>query len=537
MKKSISLFDKNYESVSVEKMLSLSKFYVKESVNTVCNACEPITGDTLRNIYGVDWEKDARRYGLKTKGDPTPFVICPVFFKVATDEINVCALSFALLILYKGLEQIEKTGERENVDNIKILIDRLVNTLTVVSCRETDQDGNEVCYWPTKIDKTNSVSSGTCNQTTVALSALLRIGFISNSYVNKKPEGDEQKKAETELRERYKLIVGALSWLVGCQKESAWAYGDKCQTTDGTEIRYSILSSHFCYETLKKYRLFFDSDEGSNELAQETNKRILDRIHAACVKFETWAKRKIIDSVDGGVGKTSASEKMPSVLHSCLIQIVFLYDLELEEESVKAFSKSVKYLLDHLNDFKLDVNSDLLETYKYYYECKTHNGAVSGSFLEDKYEIIPEYVFLSYSTRLIKSGYFMKLSPMQRRTIKKANYIAYCRLLKDVTRIRFKGNDNEYVALQGKREEPLFYPIYGLYDLQCCLIEFIQNEKNPKAIVSATMPNAVPVAIGVAAAGVCAYCALKVDIKNTVTSGLLSLAGFSVGPIKKLRSK
>ena len=537
MKTNINLFDKNYESISIEKMLTLSKGYVKESVNTVYDACEPITGETLKNIYGIDWEENARRYGLKIEGDPTPFVICPVFFKVATDEINVCSLSFALLILFKGLEQIEKSKEKESVDQIRTLIERLINTLAVVSCKETNKEGNVVYYWPTKIDKTNSVSSGTCNQTTVALSALLRAGFISNSYVDKVPEGDERNKAEAELRERYKLIVGALLWLVDCQKDSAWAYGDQCQTTDGKEIRYSILSSHFCYETLKKYRLFFDSDEGSNELAQETNKRILDKIHAACVRFETWAKRKISESVDGGVGKTSASEKTSSVLHSCLIQIVFLYDLELEEESVKAFSKAVKYLLEHLNDFKLDVNSDLLETYFYHYSCKTHNGDKSGGFLEDKYEIIPEYVFLSYSTRLIKSGYFMKLSPLQRRTIKKANYIAYCRLFKNVTRIKFKGNDNEYVALQGNREEPLFYPIYGLYDLQCCLIELLQNEKNPKAIMSTTMPDWIPVAVGVGAAGVCAYCALRVDIKNTVTSGLLSLAGFSFGPIKKLRSK
>lgn len=537
MKKNINLFDRNYEGINIEKMISLSKTYVKESVNTVYEACEPISGETLKNIYGVDWEEDARRFGLKTEGDPTPFVISPVFFKVATDEINVCALSFALLILYKGLEQIEKGEEQERVEKIWKLIDRLVNTLTVVSCKETDTEGNDVYYWPTKIDITNSVSSGTCNQTTVALSALLRIGFISNDYVNKLPEGDERKKAEAELRERYKLIVGALSWLVGCQKEAAWAYGDKCQTIDGTSIRYSILSSHFCYETLKKYRLFFDSDEGSNELAQETNKRILDRIHSACVRFETWAKRKISDSVDGGVGKTSASENVPSVLHNCLVQIVFLYDLELEDESVKAFSKAVKYLLEHLNDFRLDVNSDLLEAYKYYYECKTHNGAVSGGFLEDKYEIIPEYVFLSYSTRLIKSGYFMKLSFLQRRKIKKANYIAYCRLFKDVTRIKFKGTENEYVALQGKRENPLLYPIYGLYDLQYCLIEFLQHEKNPKTIVNTTMPSWIPVAFGAVAAVVCAYCALKVDIKNTVTSGLLSLAGFSFGPIKKLRTK
>ena len=439
--------NKENDKMNVKKLIALCDEKVDECVKTVYSFCQIITGEELMTTYGIEWKSIADRYGLIIEKDDTSFANAPVFFTSAPDDINVCALSFALLILYKGLERIERKKQEEtaalglSIDAIKKMIVRLTNTVAVIACRE-DSSGKEVYYWPTTITKTRIVSTGTCNQTTVALSALLRIGFISKNLVNKKNEDGEI--TEEQLQNRYNLVVGALSWLISCQTGAdgnAWSYGTSCMTEDEVPISYSILSSHFCYETLKKYRLYFDETD-CNERATKADSHILDGISASCRKFENWAKSKIMLSNEkGGVGKTDTSGvNNSSVLHTCLIQIVFMFDTDFSSKgNIETLTKAVDYVLKNLNNFNLDEDRDLLETY--FYKYKTSEGA--QGYKGDVYEIVPEYVFLNYSTQLIKTGFYLKLSATRKNKLKEANYIAYEKLLRKIVEIDYKSNNPE----------------------------------------------------------------------------------------------
>ena len=150
----------------------------------------------------------------------------------------------------------------------------------------------------------------------------------------------------------------------------------------------------------------------------------------------------------------------------------------------------------------------------------------------DVYEIVPEYVFLNYSTQLIKTGFYLKLSATRKNKLKEANYIAYEKLLRKIVEIDYKSN--KYMALKGIQHDTKRYPIYALYDLQVCMLELLEAS-NTKSIMKKThnISNKAFLFVGVAAIGATIISAIRVDVKNTVTSLLISGAGFTINEVKK----
>lgn len=487
---------------------------VYRSVRTVCSMCKLISKEEFSTQYGiVDWEEKAKLLGLDIS-EQNSFATCPVFCNTASDEIHTCALCFALLILSKGIE-ITTTDTYEAKQFIKCL----TNTIALTAICNEDEQGHTYVYWPTTISTMRVVESGTCNQTTVALSTLLRIGFLE-----KKDNVSEQV-----LTERYRLAVNALSWLICLQKgedESAWAYGEACTdcTVARLPISYSVLSSHFCYETIKKYISYFNSPDGSNEMAARIQPNIIDRMHSSCDKFEKWVERKL-DGI-GGISKTNL-HKTPSVLHTCLSQIIFFFDnynlnTDRLNEAIEYVAKSIK---------GLSFNSeDLLESYQYRY--RTNDGTTG--YKSDTYEIVPEYVYINYSTRLLKSFYARYLSKKQVKKLKEANYIAYRNLFRKKSIISCNGTD-DCLVLQGVQSgEERRYPIYALYDLQVCLLELLStSERNQKiSIIRKPVNRVLFLSIGISILGlIVVFISLAIDSKNTITGILMTVLGALVKPI------
>ena len=259
------------------------------------------------------------------------FAVCPVFMGAMgaePQEINVCSLAFAILILYKGVEHVQSMSSGSQIQemigdldcrSINTRIRQLTNTLALIARSDTTVVPKGY-FWPTMIDRDGTVSTGTCNQTTVALSALLKTGFIDRRLTDHMLHPIDGI-TDDELKERYKLIVGALSWLINCQKgenNQAWSYGSDCRTEDGRSIEYAVLSSHFCYETLKKYHDFFETPTlGITSYVNLVDSTMVDRIRASCENYERWARNKIRSSRDGGVAKSNIyGDNEHSVLHT-----------------------------------------------------------------------------------------------------------------------------------------------------------------------------------------------------------------------------
>ena len=444
-------------------LIAKSKENVEKSIQTVEEACTVFNRDTIINKYGLaDYNYKAEKYALNV-GMQNPFAICPVFFDNDEDDINICALCFALLITSKGNEYLKHTDR-----NSKTLINCLINTIVISALEDKNNAG--LFYWPTKISVTKIVESGTCNQTTVALSALLRVGFL-------KETDDVPEKA---LKERYKLIIGALSWLIKNQnseseENAAWSYGENCTTVDGlhNEITYATLSSHFCYETIRKYIGFFDSPMGRHKWAADVNPYIMDDMHRACHRFEEWVERKL--ATQGYFSKTNLSESTPSLLHTCLCQIIYFFN-NTDDLDIDKYKKTVDYVIKNIGDLTFG-EKELLESYQFNY--KTSDG--SEGHKVDIYEIVPEYLFIDYSTRLLKCNYSRYLSRSQEKKLKEANYIAYDNLLKKIKYIDFNDHKKSLV-LQGIQSDPRKYPIYGLYDLQLCLLELLGSSDGKRDI-------------------------------------------------------
>ena len=484
-----------------------SKEYVKESVETVSAACIRLTKKEFMRRYGItEVEEKANQYHLDISGKE-PFAICPVFFEKKENSINICSVCFALLILSKGVEELEFITQEEEKNNTE-LINCLINTIVLSVQKKSDSSD---MYWPTSISTASIVESGTCNQTTVALSALLRVGFFDmNSEIDKDV-----------IISRYGIAVNALSWLINIQQNNAWTYGENCKTIGGDPITYSVLSSHFCYETLKKYIEHFNSEKGSNEIVSIINSKILDRIHSSCKAFEEWAESKLKET--NGVTKTNASHSH-SILHTCLCFIIYCFDNKKLHTNI--LEDGLRYVLDNLDELEF-TEEELLEAYNYTYE--TSDGRSDSK--TDTYEIIPEYLFINFSTRLMKGYYSTSLTSSQKNKLKKANYIAYKKLFDKTTTFKFHGKD-EHLVLQGVQlAEGKRFPIYGLYDLQLCLLELLNSSKGKNSIsiirkpINPILIRIVLIVLGIAAMAILLYVALKLDFNNTATGLLLAIMG------------
>lgn len=501
---------------------------IKESINTIIASCRTVSKEEFETDFGIsDWEEKANKLQLDIT-DQNSFVICPVFFSNIADDINICALCFALLILFKGVKFLSNEAE---IGTLKAETDktitRLLNTIVLTAISISDRNGNQFTYWPTTITRMKITETGTCNQTTVALSTLLRVGFLKKS----------PRVSEDAIKERYALVVNALSWLTSIQTgdyNTVWAYGEDCFSSDrDTPITYSVLSSHFCYETLKKYVLFFNSSDGSNEIVSRINPQVLDSIHSACCKFEKWVEPKLEGS--GGVSKNNISNS-PSVLHTCLCQIIYLYDAT--DLNAERLNNAVNYVLKNLNDFSFD-DHDLLESYRYRYRTSDNRTGLKN----DTYEIIPEFVFVNYSTRLINSYYSRFLSKTQINKLKEATYIAYEKLLSKKDIITYNGA-KDCLILNGIQTGDKRQPIYGLYDLQFCLIELFESSAGKDEITIMRKPINRPLIFSFAISiilfvigVIIILISLNVDDKNTITGILTGLAIAFFNPIVRLIKK
>ena len=345
-----------------KKLIEESKKDIIRCAETVYLSCRTLSKNDLKKRYKIkDFKKKAEDYQIDISADK-PFAVCSAFINNKDDYIDINAVCFALLILSKALQF---DPEMKDNDKIRKTIDKLICTV-IVAAQYTTKDSQNYVYWPKTIDNTNQVESGTCNQTTIALSALLRVGFLQKNRVAFLEKKDDL--PDEVLDKRYELVVNALSWVIDIQRSNEdgslayWAYGEACTSVKDETITYSVLSSHFCYETLKKYFVFFNSELGSTERAFRANPSIIDSINTACAKFEKWVIKELKETK--GVKKTNTSDT-PSLLHTCLCQIIYFFDNQ--KLNTNTLQCTVEYEVRNINKSTFKGN-DWLEVYKFKYE-------------------------------------------------------------------------------------------------------------------------------------------------------------------------
>lgn len=452
-------------------------------INTVSVICKSISKDDIARRGIKNCDDIAAKYGLDIS-EPNPFAFCPV--KVYDEAINImddeiarqsaCISIYAVCIAYLILSKKREQGREDpkEKEEHKRLLNRLLNTI-VVTHTQAEAEEEHLYFWPNKVSVDEHFRTGTCNQTCIVLSTLLRAGFLIES-----PSVDKKV-----LKSRYELIIGALNWLVKNQsKEGAWLYGESCTAVgNNRQLKHAVLPSHYCYENIEKYISFFNSPDGSNKMAGAVKADIIDDMHAACDHFETWVEGNI-DSKRRkfkGIRKNDGTDRK-SMLHTCLCNIIYFYNFDVRRRDLGKFKTITGFVLDRIDDLDLD-HVDNVEKYNYQY--KTSNGKVSTE--EDVYEITPEYLLITYSTRLLKSNYAWYLSQSQKNKLKELNYIAYESLLKKCEEIKTQGK--QCLLIEGTLKDRRHYPIYGLYNMQVCLLELLNSAKNEQDVPIISWPG------------------------------------------------
>lgn len=503
------------------KLHKLCQEYIEAAVRTVSASEKVITMEQIKRSYGINKpEETLNDYGLKV--DPiSPFALYPVFLGTNSNEISICALCMAMLVL--------DNSKMTNMHHISRQVNSALNTLIVTSISEHDGE-YEYVYWPTNITMFNEVESGTFNQTTIALSTLDKIGFLKKL----------DNLTEESIRKRVQLVVKSLSWIVKHQKliggMGSWSYGVKCTSIESGDIDSAMLPSHFCYETLSKYLNFFVSNHKILTIVNDINDNLISQMNDACKMFENWAWNN--QNNDGGY-KIRSDGSDSSFIHSCMSLLVYYYSFENTnsinvEEPLKKdhFTKVIRYILHNHKNF-LVTSDEMLEQYRYEYVITTNNLSnkkqpskkQTGTKM-DTYEIMLEFFYLNNSYKVLKSRYKNCITSSQMRKIRELNYIGLERILKKVKKIRI-GASNDFFAIEGTLLGlATHYPIYCLYDAQICFLMFLEAKNEKLRLISFPKTRKISIIVYIFVALTFLGLAIKIGMSDTISSILLSIASY-----------
>lgn len=417
------------------------------------------------NGYGKEnVEETLSKYGLVYNGK-SDFSLYPVFLGTDTTEMHICSLGMALMVLLD-------CKDKENV-NINNQINRAINSLIITAREGEEVNGVKQVFWPTLININGDAESGTFNQSTVALSALEKYQFLTR----------RENLTEEQIKNRFELIVSCLTWIVSHEAVEgstlAWSYGEECyDINDGEKgIKYSILSSTYCYESLSKFRKLFASlpQDDIDKYVTPINPSIIADMEYACKTFESFIFQHRVNS-DGGISATP-NYAHSSYLHTWMSMMVFYYNQDVTKEKVSWLKNRMKYLCS-LSRFRGIKDEDLFEQYKYaYINHKTNSNGTK----DDTYEMMKEYFFIVNCTKLIKSEFFGKVYWNNRLLLRSIYTNAFNSLCSREAKISINGTKDCFVISGLNHDKAKHYPIYSLYDAHICyksVIDFYNSGVN-----------------------------------------------------------
>lgn len=399
-----------------------------------------------------------KAYGLDMSKEPC-FIAWPVFLGTSFDEINICAVNFGALTLYNP-------DDDDFTDNQ--YVNAALNTLIVTSLRR-EKNGKMVRYWPTHIDFTNRVESGTIIQSTLSLTSLYKFGFLSAQ-----PTINEVWPDHGQMVNRFRFIIENINWILDLQENygsygAAWSYAEECKEAQNDKrITNAILPSQFCYETVMQYYELFTASEENAAIVNELEPDLLMRMWQSCRAFEKWIKCE--QREDGGYRRNSNSSGS-SFAYSCCGMLAYAYE---DTKDSTVLNKLIVYLIKNYNKFNLSLG-DVVDSYKYKYEASEYSG-----YVNDAYEIFPESLFITNSCKNIDNGTFDILKPRYRIAIRTMNYIAYGKIFKRLNTIDIE-NAGKHTVVEGRQEMLAHkYPIYALYYSKKCFEKLRNNDLLPR---------------------------------------------------------
>lgn len=439
-------------------------FSIVEIIKTIIASRKEYTVDEFSLSYGINSIVEiAMAYGLDMDTSPQ-FITWPTFLGANIDDIHIASVCFGALSLF------ERTEEYVNPYMIndsltKSYINAAINTLIVTNIRQNNSDKR---CWPTNyIHKNHDVEFGTINQTTVALSTLLTLGFLSpeNSVVPNNLSTEQ-------LSNRYRFIVDNINWLLDMQSNciwpGVWSYAEQAiEASSDKKIEYAILPSHFCYETILKYYDMFTSSDGITSIISQYDSTVLLRMEKACSSFERWLKSNQND--DGGYSQNSNNMES-SYIHSCLAEIPMFYAVYSKNEALYRYSKerisqsSFRKLLKYLSTTFHKINplkNGAFDQYRYYYSINGSSEENSIRLKDDIYELVAESIIFYYNTRLIASVPKSFFNKMYLNRIQEINYKAFECTFSRMCRTTI--NNQSCLVIKGRQELSRIYPIYAMY--------------------------------------------------------------------------
>ena len=497
-----------------KKRIGLCIETVNGLVESVMNAKKEISLDEMKRVYLRQYpENTAERardaYGLLLDREPSA-IAWPVFLGTGVEEINICAVNFGAMTLYNRHATSLHDGSFRYVN-------AAINTLVLTSLSRV-KNGKTVRYWPTHIDYTNKVESGTIIQATLSLASLDKFGFLDR-------ERCEALGVDTrQLLYRYRFIIEALNWILDLERVYgsygvAWSYAEDCKEAGNDKtIASAILPSQFCYETLMRYYRRFTADGESETIVNTVDPTLLTHMKASLEAFEEWVKSE--QRADGGY-RRNANETQSSFAFSCCAMPAYAYDKERDQSRLV---RLVRFLTTHHKNFSQSLG-EAVDTYRYKYEASDYSG-----YVNDAYEVFPESFFILNSCKNIDNGTTELLPRALRRRLAAVNTVAYEKMLKRLAKIEIKGTDRNTVVTGRQEMQAMRYPIYALYYTKKTLEKLSDNDRLPKkermrylAFPLRLSPKAIGLSIVLAALVAVSY---LISATDTVTSLVLGLAAF-----------
>ncbi|MBQ7364494.1 MAG: hypothetical protein IJW46_02725, partial [Clostridia bacterium] len=380
------------------KRIGLCTETINDLVQSVMNARKEISLADMENRYLKEYPvgtiaASCEKYGLLLHKDPA-FIAWPVFLGTSFDEINICAVNFGAQTLFNR----HRDG-RYLHDGKHIYITAALNTLVVTSLARK-KNGITVRYWPTHIDFTNKVESGTIIQATLALSSLYKFGFL-----NREPLINDLAPTTLQLINRFKFVIEALHWILDLERVYgdygvAWSYAEDCKEAhNDKKIASAILPSQFCYETVMRYYLLFTANEENKTIVNTIDPALLGHMWQSLEAFEEWVKSE--QRADGGYRRNS-NQASSSFAFSLCAMPAYAYD---KEKDPSRLNRLIKYLCEHHGKFSQGLG-DVVDAYQYKYEASDYSG-----YVNDAYEVFPESFFILNSCKNFDNGTTDLLSP------------------------------------------------------------------------------------------------------------------------------
>ncbi len=502
-----------------KKRMVLCEDHINDMVQTILHSRKEITVEQMQEEYLKEtYPQDhvalsAKRYALDLSRTPA-FIAWPVFFGSSFENINICAVNFGALSL---------SGKNGIDAGAAAYLNAALNTLVITSLQK-EVDGKILRYWPTNLDFTNKVESGTINQCTLTLSTLNRLGFLDrHPALSAAPLTPEERSA------RFSFVIECLRWVLSLRSDfallgSAWSYSDRCRDAQNSDpIETAILPSQFAYECIARYRRLFLSEKQDEALVEQLAPGLLQEMKYVCEQYEVWSSKN--QRKEGGYRRNS-NETVSSFPFSCCAMMTHVYSDAPNQESLK---KLMHYLVRHHKNFNFS-DQEIVERYQYEYEVMGKLGHVN-----DAYEVFAESLFITNACKNIDRGAFDSLSRSERRRIRQVNYIAYRSILSRITRLGASG----MTVVKGRQPVPeRFYPIYTLYYSRLCLERLLQNDRLPRAerkeYISYPLPINWKTILLCLCLALCLFWALRFSMLDTIYSLVLSLVTFLIPTIISL---